>query len=888
MFARAGRNRIRNNALPALLLLSGTIFPCTSRAEDGSAAWLRYAPIPHPERYQDLPSRIEVDDRTPSELAAAHELQVGLSSLLGRAFQVGPIETKAPSFTISVAPSEESVNHHQPGSTREDSFLVQEDIGPAQTRSYSIEGETPVAALYGVFYFLEQIASERPIPGNILSEPAAPIRWTDEWDNLNGTIERGYAGRSIFFDNGHVRPDLTRAGQYARLLASVGINGCNINNVNADLDLLTTDHLKEFARIADAFRPWGVKLALSVDLTSPQTVGNLPTFDPKDPVVIAWWQHKVDEIYTLMPDFGGFTVKADSEGRKGPSQYGRSPADAANVLARALAPHGGVVLYRGFVYNNHLDWKDPKADRARAGVDNFVRYDGQFEHNVIIQIKEGPIDFQAREPVSPLFANLQHTNMAIELQTAQEYTGQQRHMVWLPSMWKWVLDTDLRIAEPDGQAKLSLVSDIITGHRFPQANGQPSPGGFVSVTNVGLEANWLHHPMALANLYGFGKLAWNPHADLHEIIDTWTRLTWGNDPKVVGTIDNLQLNSWHIYEGYTGPNGMGTLTNILGYHFGPGIESAERNGWGQWFRGESDGIGMNRTSSGTGYAQQYPPELAAKYESLTTCPDDLLLFFHHVPYDYRLHSGKTLVQNIYDTHYASALAAAEYVSQWESLKSKIDLEQYDLTLKLFTFQAGHALVWRDAINNWFQGISKIPDAQGRVGDHPNRIEAESMQAAGYQTVDVRPKETASGGKAVECRDRIGCTLTTTLRKPSGTYDIAIQYYDLWRGISRYTLLLNSKRIASWAAEDTLPPAQFDPHPDGQNSTRFTAHHIPLKPGDVLTLRGIPDLRPELNAQQTVAPEAGAIDQLSRVRPDFGEPAPVDYIEIGPDGLVTPQ
>ena len=242
-----------------------------------------------------------------------------------------------------------------------------------------------------------------------------------------------------------MRQDLTRAGEYARLLASVGINGCNVNNVNADLDLLTTEHLKEFARIADVFRPWGVKLALSIDLTSPQTVGGLDTFDPLDPKVIAWWQKKVDEIYTLIPDFGGFTVKADSEGRKGPSQYGRTPADAANVLARALAPHHGVVLYRGFVYNNHLDWHDLKADRARAGVDNFASLDGKFEKNVIIQIKEGPIDFQAREPVSPLFAALRHTPQAIEVQTTQEYTGQQRHMVWLPSMWKWVLDTDMRV-----------------------------------------------------------------------------------------------------------------------------------------------------------------------------------------------------------------------------------------------------------------------------------------------------------------------------------------------------------------------------------------------------------------------------------------------------------
>ena len=701
MFTRAALNRIQHKALTALLVLSTTLLPGAARADDGSAAWLRYAPIADTTRYNSLPSKIAIF--RPEDLGAAQELQRGLSSLLQRPFTVLSVaeslggKDKNVIVLASITGLSRNFFLKQDGpQVRGEQYRIAFDPS-SDGRRLAILGGTPQAELYGVFHLLELIAAQKPIPADETQSPAAPIRWTDEWDNLNGTIERGYAGRSIFFDNGHVRADLTRAGQYARLLASVGINGCNINNVNADLDLLTTDHLKEFARIADAFRPWGVKLALSVDLTSPQTVGNLPTFDPKEPTVIAWWQKKVDEIYTLIPDFGGFTVKADSEGRKGPSQYGRSPADAANVLARALAPHHGVVLYRGFVYNNHLDWKDPKADRARAGVDNFVRYDGQFEPNVIIQIKEGPIDFQAREPVSPLFANLTHTNMAIELQTAQEYTGQQRHMVWLPSMWKWVLDTDLRVDN-----KPSPVKEIVTGHRFPQADGQPRPGGFISVTNVGLDPNWLHHPMALANLYGFGRLAWNPGADLHDIIDTWTRLTWGNNPQVVQTIDTLQLNSWHVYEGYTGPNGMGTLTNILGYHFGPGIESAERNGWGQWFRGEPDGIGMDRTAAGTGYVQQYPPELAAKYESLANCPDDLLLFFHHVPYDYRLHSGKTLIQSIYDTHYAAALAAGRYVEAWEGLQGLIDPERYELVHNLFTFQAGHAVVWRDAINQWFQ------------------------------------------------------------------------------------------------------------------------------------------------------------------------------------------
>ncbi|WP_232296252.1 alpha-glucuronidase family glycosyl hydrolase [Terriglobus sp. TAA 43] len=848
---------VRKTICAATLALCGSL---NIVAEDGSAAWLRYAPLTDSKLYATLPTRIVSGDSSPTESAAAEELRRGLTSMLGRNFVVSNAGTGA----IIVLRS----NARLPRET----YRIRRGMD-----GLHIEGSSAAAELYGVFHFLERVASQKPIV-NETQSPAAQIRWSDEWDNMDGTVERGYAGPSIFFENGRVKQDLTRAGEYARLLASVGINGCNVNNVNANLQTLSGQNLRDFARVAEVFRPWGVKLALSVDLTSPQVVGGLDTFDPLDPKVAEWWQSKVDEIYKLIPDFAGFTVKADSEGRKGPSQYGRTPADAANVLARALKPHGGVVLYRGFVYNNHLDWNDKKADRARAGVDNFVKNDGTFESNVVIQIKEGPIDFQAREAVSPLFSALKKSNVAIELQTAQEYTGQQRHMVFLPSMWKWVLDTDLR-----ANGKATPVKQIVTGHTFPNAGGSARLSGFVSVTNVGSETNWLHHPMALANLYGFGKLAWNPDTPLSEITDTWTRMTWGNDGQVVSTITSMLRKSWSVYEGYTGPNGMGTLTNILGYHFGPGIESAERNGWGQWFRGEKDGIGMDRTSHGTGYAQQYAPELAAKYENPATTGDDLLLFFHHVPYDYKLHSGKTLVQSIYDTHYASALAAAEYVPQWCALKDKIDAERYTQTLRLFEFQAGDAIVWRDAVNNWFQRISGIADAQGRVGHDKGRIEAEAMQATGFETIDVNPWETASGGKAVNCHVAAGCTLTMTAQQPAGTYNIAVNYYDMWNGVSKYELLVDGKTIATFAADDKLPPAQFDPNPSGQTATRYTAYNVALHPGAVITLHAVPDMRLEL---QNVMPSAEANSQI-RAR-DYREFAPVDYIAIGPAGLITPQ
>ena len=277
-----------------------------------------------------------------------------------------------------------------------------------------LAGGTDRGELYGVFHVLEQVAQGRPLaPDN--EAPSSSLRWVNQWDNFDGSIERGYGGRSIFYDNGHVRSDLSRVSQYGRLLASVGINGATVNNVNSDLQTLQPEMIHELARIADAFRPWGVRISLSVDLSSPQVVGHLRTFDPLDPRVAAWWRAKANEIYRVIPDFAGFVIKADSEGRPGPSKYGRTPAQAANMVARALKPHGGLVLYRGFVYNNHLDWNDLKADRARAGYDNFHALDGKFDSNVVIQVKHGPIDFQVREPVSPLIAALRHTNQAIEL-----------------------------------------------------------------------------------------------------------------------------------------------------------------------------------------------------------------------------------------------------------------------------------------------------------------------------------------------------------------------------------------------------------------------------------------------------------------------------------------
>jgi alpha-glucuronidase len=812
--------------------------------ETGQEGWLRYAALP-PELAQQykIPHRIVATGQSAVAHSAAGELARGLHSMLGAKLTVSSTLAGNDAFLLGT-PAEigRLLPTWKPLSPIAPEGFSLSQFAEQGHNYWLLAGGSDRGVLYGVFRILEQVAQQKFIAADA-EGPSSPIRWVNQWDNFDGSIERGYSGRSIFFDNGHVRLDLSRVSEYGRLLASVGINGATVNNVNANLHTLDPEMIHELARIADAFRPWGVRMSLSVDLSSPQVVGQLNTFDPVNPAVAAWWRKKVDEIYKSIPDFAGFVIKADSEGRVGPSKYGRTPAEAANTVARALRPHGGVVLYRGFVYNNHLDWNDLKADRARAGYDNFRALDGKFDRNVVIQVKHGPIDFQVREPVSPLFAALRHTSQAIELQITQEYTGQQRHMVFLVPMWKVALDTDMR-----AENRSTPVSEIVEGKSFHQLLG-----GFVAVANVGVDANWLHHPMAMANLYGFGKLAWNPELTTAEIIDCWTRLTFGNDPKVVFIVNGLLENSWRVYEQYTGPLGIGTLTNILGIHYGPGIESAERNGWGQWFRADKKGIGMDRTvATGTGYIGQYPPELAKDYESLDNCPDSLLLFMHHVPYNHVLHNGKTVVQYVYDSHYESAAIAGSYVTRWKMLRGLIDDQRYNETLALFAYEGGHAVVWRDAVTAWFQNISGIPDKLGRVGHYPDRIEAESMQADGYTVVDVSPWETASGGKAVVCNRPGGCTLSAKPGRPAGTYSIGVRYFDLRTGNAQYELLINGKSLAHWTANDSLPPAAVDPHLDGSTSTLFTVSDVRLKPNDTLTLRGMPNQ---------------------------GEPAPVDYIEV---------
>jgi alpha-glucuronidase len=818
-------------AILGALLLTG-VHAAPLHTETGDDAWLRYAPLDAVARkkYESLPASVVALDDSAVLGAAQGELIRGVRGMMGRTLREGKNLPQENAFVLGTLAALRAAGADlpAPGDLREDSFYL--TTGRLHGfRCLIVASPTDRGVLYGVFALLAKMAGNETVTGlDEVQQPFAPIRWMNQWDNLDGTIERGYGGRSVFFEAGSVRADLTRAGDYARLLASVAVNGCAINNVNADPRILEDNFLPQLARIADVFRPWGVRLSIAVDLSSPKVFGGLDTFDPVDSSVSDWWRKKVDEIYRQIPDFGGFIVKADSEGRLGPSTYGRTPADAANVIARALKPHGGVVFYRAFVYNHHLDWHEPKNDRARAAYDIFHPLDGKFDENVIIQIKYGPIDFQVREPVSPLFGGLRSSNEAIELQITQEYLGQQHHLCFLPPMWKETLDFDLHAA-----GRSTPVKDLVAGRSFHRP-----VGGFVGVANVGMDANWLGHPLAMANLYGFGRLAWNPNLSASAIANEWTRLTFGNSPTVVRTITAMQLASWRIYENYTGPLGAGTLTNILGSHYGPGIESSERNGWGQWHRADHQGIGMDRTvATGTGYVGQYPALVAGKYESLKSTPDELLLFFHHVPYSYVLHSGKTVIQYIYNSHYEGAQQAEGLVVQWKSLKNDVDEKRYAAVLARLEYQAGHAIVWRDAVCNWFLRMSGIPDAKGRVGRFPNRIEAEGMQLKGYTPFDVFPQETASGGKGIECAPpQQSCVASFPFDRAAGSYELDVQYFDQNNGESKFRVFVGDQQVDEWVANDHLPAVK----PGGDSSTRRRITGLALRAGDVIRIEGFPD------------------------------------------------
>jgi alpha-glucuronidase len=803
------------------------------KSETGYDAWLRYDAIDETairQSYDRLPAAIATFDESIVIKAAQEELLRGVRRMLGRTLRV---ESRLPQEDSILLGTVDSLRKTFPAlnpsaALKADGFLLK-TLKRGGYTYLIVAAVNDRGVLYGAFALLRRMALGQPIDAlNEQENPYAPIRMLNHWDNLDGSIERGYAGPSIFFANNNVVADLSRVRDYARLMASVGLNSCSINNVNANPRVISTEFLPQLARVAEVFRSWGVKLFVSVDFSSPQKIGGLDTFDPLNARVAEWWKKKADEIYAVIPDFGGFVLKADSEGRVGPSAYGRTHADAANVIARALKPHGGVIFYRGFVYDHHMDWRNLKNDRAAAAYNNLHPLDGQFDDNAALQIKHGPIDFQVREPASPLFGGLEKTNQVIELQITQEYTGQQRHLCFLVPMWKAVLDFDM---QANGAG--TPVKRLVAGLTFKRPIG-----GFVAVSNVGASPTWLGHHLAMANLYGFGRLAWNPDLTGKQIAEEWTRQTFGHDPQVVQTIVALELDSWPVYEKYSGPLGAGTLTDIINIHYGPAPESSEYNGWGQWHRADEKGVGMDRSvATGTGYIGQYRSPVAKLYETIATCPDELLLFMHHVPYTHVLKSGKTVIQHIYDSHYEGAEAAAGFVKQWRALKGRVDEARYEDVLAHLEYQAGHAQVWRDSVCNWFLRKSGISDAKGRAGHFANRVEAEAMRLTGYQIADITPWEAASGSKTIQCTssDR-HCSASFRYDGKAGWFDLDVQYFDESDGKSAFKLFIDEQLVDQWIADDHLPTTK----PDAHSSTRRRVRGLALRPGDELRIEAIAD------------------------------------------------
>ncbi len=569
----------------------------------------------------------------------------------------------------------------------------------------AVEASDENGILYGCFELIRQLSlGTQTQELSIEKSPAIPLRMLNHWDNMDGSIERGYSGNSFFFEKNEILVD-DRIRTYARLLASVGINGTVINNVNvkdAATDLITDRYFEKLRILSEILAEYGIKLFLSLNYAAPMEISGLPGADPLDEQVIRWWKERMQQVYAAVPGLGGFLIKADSEGRPGPFTYGRTHAQGANMLAEAIEPYGGLIIWRCFVYNCKQDWRDRKTDRARSGYDNFIGLDGQFRDNVILQIKNGPMDFQVREPVHPLFGGLEKTNQMLEVQIAQEYTGQQRHVCYLIPMFKEVLEFRTYCREKDDS-----VLDLISGKTFGQTKC-----GIAAVANTGNDENWTGHDLAAANLYGFGRLAFEPQLSAEQIAREWIRLTFGSDPQVMDNLLFILMNSWPAYESYTAPLGIGWMVNP-NYHYGPNVDGYEYDRWGTYHRADHLGIGVDRSHNGTGYAGLYREPNASLYDDPEKCPEELLLFFHHMPYEYRLQSGKTILQHIYDTHFDGVALVDEMVRRFEELKGKLPEKQYERMAQRFAHQKEHSREWRDQINTYFYRKTGIPDEKGR-------------------------------------------------------------------------------------------------------------------------------------------------------------------------------
>jgi alpha-glucuronidase len=697
--------------LPALLL--ALLIPLSARAETGYDLWLRYPQIEPPSlriEYRARIAEVVVSTTTPTGKVVAAELKRGLTGLLGAEMPRAGAGVRADGSLVVGTPSTSKIIAGLQWSDvlakqgTEGYVIRSTRIGSRPVTVIASTGDTGV--LYGAFHFLRLLQTRQPIDNlNVAERPRLQLRLLNHWDNLDGTIERGYAGQSLWLWDelpGRVDP---RVVDYARANASLGINGTVVNSVNANANSLTPEYLAKTAALADTFRPYGIRLFLSANFAAPKLIGNLPTADPLDSAVAQWWKDKAGEIYRSIPDFGGFLVKANSEGQPGPQDYKRTHADGANVLADAVAPHGGIVMWRAFVYNADVD-----PDRIKRASMEFVPLDGKFRDNVFVQVKNGPLDFQPREPFHPLFGAMPKTPLMAELQITQEYFGHSTHLVYLAPMW-----TEFLRADTFKRGKGTPVASIIDG----SVEGYPRTG-MAGVANTGSDRNWTGHHFAQANWYAFGRLAWNPELDAQTIADEWIPMTWGYTADVVGTIRSMLLDSYETYVDYTMPLGLHHL--IGGDHYEPMPENPDprRADWSAiyYHRADKKGIGFDRTRRGSGAVDHYFPPLRDLWNAPESTPENLLLWFHRLPWDYKLTSGRTLWDGLVFHYSRGAESAASLEKRWATLRGKVDEERFDAVAAKLETQAAEARLWRDKCLKYFQQFSRRPLRRESVSSAP--------------------------------------------------------------------------------------------------------------------------------------------------------------------------
>ncbi len=688
--------------LSLYLFLFVVAIPFTVQAEDGYRAWLRYDKIENAEvlkSYQAQFKHIVFLGDSPTLQATQKELKKGFSGLLGKELSFATKNLREGSLLVGTQEELSKFSDLNLKTLLSDSgpegFIIQrlEVDGKELTL---VSANTDIGVMYGVFHLLRMMQTHQYLDGvSISSSPKIENRILNHWDNLNRLVERGYAGLSLW-EWGHL-PEYKnpRYTDYARLNASMGINGTVLNNVNADPRILTDEFLQKVKVLADIFRPYGIKVYLSVNFQSPIEIGGLETADPLAPEVQEWWAEKATEIYELIPDFGGFLVKADSEGQPGPFKYNRTHAEGANMLADAVAPHGGLLIWRAFVYSPE------QTDRFREAYDEFVPQDGTFKNNVLLQVKNGPIDFQPREPFSPLFGALPETNTVLELQITQEYFGFDNHLAYQGPLFNEALNHDT-YAKGEG----STVGKVVSGEVFDYEHT-----GIAGVVNLGTDRNWTGHPFVQSSWYAFGRLAWDYTLSSEEIANEWLRMTFTNNEKFVGTVKPIMQKSREAGVNYRSPLGL-THLYAQGHHYGPApwTSNLPRPDWTAvyYHKADKQGIGFDRTETGSNAIEQYAGPIREKLQTPETTPEDYLLWFHHVSWDYEMDSGRNLWEELVHKYYKGVETVRWMQQEWNSIEGLIDEQRFKKVKALLKIQERDAVIWRNSCVLYFQTLSEMP------------------------------------------------------------------------------------------------------------------------------------------------------------------------------------